>query len=53
MRLFTDALIIVAFALVVFGIAGLQLFQGALKRRCFHPNTGVAYALPTFVICYF
>ena len=38
--LLMNTLFILFFVLLVFAIAGLQLFSGKLKRRCFDPVTG-------------
>ena len=38
-----DSLLIVFFLIMVFSIAGLQLFAGYAKRRCFDPTTGRLY----------
>ena len=37
---FTNVMIIYAFFLCFFGISGLQLFSGILKKRCFMVSTG-------------
>lgn len=39
----TEVLVVVLFVFLVFAIAGLQLFSGLLKRRCFEENSGVTY----------
>ena len=38
--LLRDTIFILVFLFMVFAIAGLQLFSGLLKRRCFDPITG-------------
>ena len=40
----TEVLVVVQFVFLVFAIAGLQLFGGLQKRRCFDEATGVTYA---------
>ena len=37
-----DAAIVLVFFYTIFAIAGVQLFSGYLKRRCFNDN-GVTY----------
>merc|ERR1711972_380958 len=39
----TEVLVIVLFVFLVFAIAGLQLFSGLLKRRCFNESEGFTY----------
>lgn len=41
------------FAFLIFAIAGLQLFHGLLKKRCFEEATGMTYLKDTFseIIC--
>lgn len=34
-------MIVLMFFYTIFAIAGLQLFSGYLKRRCFDPETGL------------
>ena len=41
--LILNALTILFFIIIVFAIAGLQLFAGLLKRRCFDPTTGIIW----------
>ncbi|EGR32726.1 hypothetical protein IMG5_072540 [Ichthyophthirius multifiliis] len=36
-----NTLIILVFMFFIFAIAGLQLFQGMLKKRCFYADTGI------------
>jgi len=36
-----NAIIILLFFYLIFAIAGLQLFMGMLKKRCFDPSTGI------------
>ncbi|EGR30824.1 hypothetical protein IMG5_122960 [Ichthyophthirius multifiliis] len=38
-----NTLIILIFLFLIFAIAGLQLFQGMLKNRCFEINTGIPH----------
>ena len=45
-----EILIIIIFTFMIFAIAGLQLFSGILKRRCFQEDTGITYTLPE-IIC--
>ena len=42
-RLLVDSLIVILFFFVIFAIAGLQLFMGLLKRRCFDQYTGIQF----------
>jgi len=39
--LLRDSILVLIFFLLVFAIAGCQLFTGALKNRCFNIDTGV------------
>ena len=39
--LLKDTIIIFLFFYIIFAIAGLQLFSGAMKRRCFLKNHGI------------
>lgn len=39
--LMINTIIILIFFLMVFGIAGLQLYMGLLKKKCFNSQTGV------------
>ena len=41
--LLIDSLFILFFVLFVYAIAGVQLFAGVLKRRCFDPMSGRVY----------
>eukprot|EP01017_Pseudomicrothorax_dubius_P039142 TRINITY_DN5961_c0_g1_i2.p1 TRINITY_DN5961_c0_g1~~TRINITY_DN5961_c0_g1_i2.p1 ORF type:complete len:637 (-),score=160.90 TRINITY_DN5961_c0_g1_i2:60-1970(-) len=41
-----NTLLLLLFFFLVFGIAGLQLFSGVLKRRCFDPTTGMQFINP-------
>lgn len=41
--LLRDTLLILMFLFMVFAIAGLQLYMGILKRRCYDPVTGKAF----------
>ena len=45
--LLVNALFILFFVLLIFSIAGLQLFAGLLKKRCFDPSTGKIYQTET------
>jgi hypothetical protein len=38
-----DTFMVLIFVFLIFGIAGLQLFAGLLKRRCFNPLNGVMH----------
>ena len=40
-RLLLDSLIVLLFFFLIFAIAGLQLFMGMLKKRCFDQYTGI------------
>ena len=40
---------ILMFFFIIFAIAGLQLFSGLLKRRCFAPVTGIPH--PEDLLC--
>jgi hypothetical protein len=39
--LLRDAVLILVFFFIIFAIAGVQLFTGVLKRRCFDMDTGI------------
>lgn len=41
LSLLKDAVCILTFFYLVFAIAGLQLFSGVLKKRCYDMSTGV------------
>ena len=43
LRLLLDSIIVLLFFFLIFAIAGLQLFMGMLKRRCFDLYTGMPY----------
>lgn len=45
-----EILVIIIFTFLIFAIAGLQLFSGILKRRCYQEDTGVTYTHPE-IIC--
>ena len=38
-----DAVVVLIFFYTIFAIAGVQLFSGYLKRRCFYNSLGVTY----------
>ena len=40
-----EVIYIMIFVFLIFGIAGLQLFFGILKRRCFELQSGIVYSL--------
>lgn len=42
-RLLLDTLIILMFFFLIFAIAGLALFSGLLKKRCFEVETGIPH----------
>lgn len=46
MPLILSSVMVNLFFLLIFAIAGLQLFSGLLKKRCFHSFTGVALQQP-------
>lgn len=53
-----SAMILISFFILIFAVAGLQLWQGLFKNRCFDINTGVfsdhlcgGYECPDFTIC--
>jgi len=41
--LLKDAIIILIFFYFIFAIAGLQLFSGLLKKKCFFIDSGILY----------
>ena len=41
LKLLIESLIILMFFYMIFAIAGLQLFSGVLKKRCFHEEKGI------------
>jgi len=41
MPLLKDVMIILAFFYIIFSIAGLQLFSGALKKMCISTESGI------------
>jgi hypothetical protein len=41
LTLLRDTILVLIFFFLIFAIAGVQLFQGALKQRCFNLETGI------------
>jgi hypothetical protein len=41
MHLLGETLLVLLFFFLIFAIAGVQLFSGSLKNRCFNIETGV------------
>jgi hypothetical protein len=55
-----DTFMVLIFVFLIFGIGGLQLFAGLLKRRCFHAVLGILHVddilcgnreCPNYYIC--
>lgn len=49
MPLLRDTILVLVFFFLIFAIAGVQLFSGALMNRCFNFETGVSH--PDELLC--